>query len=234
MGVSVIAATSSRSTWLTSIDEKPQPLQAGRRARLPHESRECVTGGPVAEAAQVDARQHDLAVSVRDAPPDLGEHGSGRATSRSSADEGNHAERARERAPVLDLHECSDAIEAVVGGHAADRADVAGDEGGRLVACPPSDDDARRQARKGAVEVRGAPGDVHRVRRAGRPADGLTRFRDRLVRHAARVDDLDLASLVDLGVAVREQPLPDRLRVGERDLAPQEARRERRHASPRA
>ena len=38
----------------------------------------------------------------------------------------------------------------------------------------------------------------------------------------------------DLGVAVAEQPLTDRLCVGERDLATEEARREGRHAKPKS
>ena len=65
-----------------------------------------------------------------------------------------------------------------------------------------------------------------------RPRERLARLRDRLVRDAARVDDRDLPSLVDLRVPVREQALPRRLGVGERDLAAEEARREGGHRRP--
>ncbi len=120
----------------------------------------------------------------------------------------------------------------MLGVDAADRAYVACDEGRSLVARPPRDDDVRRGVAEDAVEVRGAAGDVHRPRRARRPRRSLARLRHCLVRHATRVDDLDLTAFGDLVMPVREQPLTNRLRVGERDLASEEARRERRHAEP--
>ena len=50
---------------------EPQPLEPGRRAGLADEPRQVVAGGAVAEAAEVDAGEHDLAVALRDAAPDL-------------------------------------------------------------------------------------------------------------------------------------------------------------------
>ena len=86
-----------------------------------------MTGGAVAEATEVDAGEDDLAVPLRDAPADLAEHRVGAAAPGGAADERNHAERARERAAVLDLDECPHPVEPRVRLHAADRAHVAGD-----------------------------------------------------------------------------------------------------------
>ncbi len=112
---------------------------------------------------------------------------------------------------------------------AADRADVARDERGRLVARAACHDDVARRAVEGAVEIRRAAGHVHGAGAAGGARRCLPRLRDRLVRHAARVDDLDLRLARDLDMTVREQALTDRLGVGERDLASEESRGERRH-----
>ncbi len=206
-----------------------QAFQPGRAAGLADEPRERVAGGAVAEAAEVDAGQHHLAMPLIDATTNLREHRRGRAAARGAADERDHAERARERAAVLDLHERSDAVEPVLRVDAADRANVAGDECRGFGAGPPCDDDVRRRPVEGAFEVRGAPRHVDRARRTRRARGGLTRLRDRFVRDAARVDDLDLAALCDLEMTVGEQPLADRLSVRERDLAAEEPRRERRH-----
>ena len=48
-------------------------------------------------------------------------------------------------------------------------------------------------------------------------------------RHDLQVMNYLVPTVVDLGMPIREQPLADRLRIGERDLAAQEPRRERRH-----
>ena len=129
---------------------EPQPLEPRRRARLADEPRQVVAGGAVAEAAEVDAGEHDLAMALRDAALDLGEHRSGAAAARGAAHERDDAEVARERAAVLDLHERANAIEARVGLDAADRADVAGDERGGLLASLRDDDDVRGSPAKPA------------------------------------------------------------------------------------
>ena len=166
VGVSISAATSSASTWLTSIEESRSRSRPVDSACLADEPGQRVTGGTVAEAAEVDAGQHDLAMPLAHAPTDLGEHRLGRAAPRCAAHERDHTERAGERAAVLDLHECPHAVEAVVGVDAADRADVPRDERRRLLACPRGDDDVRRGAGERALQVRRAARDVHRARRA--------------------------------------------------------------------
>src|SRR5690348_17186557 len=88
----------------------------------------------VAVAAEVDPRQDDLAVSLRDAALDLPEDVGGAAAARRSPHEWNHAEVARERAAVLHLDERADAVEPCICLDAADRADIAGDERRRLLA----------------------------------------------------------------------------------------------------
>src|SRR5262249_59249244 len=84
-----------------------------------------------------------------------------------------------------------------------------------------------------AGEVRSAAGDVDapvRARRAGRL---LPRLCDRLLGDATRVDDGHVGAAVTLLVAVREQPLPYRVRVDVRDLAAEEADGEARHPRDR-
>src|SRR6478736_3078011 len=91
---------------------EPQALDAGCRTGLPDEPGERVARGPVAEAAEVDAGEHDLAMPLGDPASYLAEHRARATAPRGSADEGDHAERARERASVLDLHEGPHTIEA--------------------------------------------------------------------------------------------------------------------------
>ena len=83
-------------------------------------------------------------MSVPDAARDLGKHGSGGAAARPAADERDDAERARERAAVLDLHEGTRPLEPRVGLHAADRADVAGNDIGNVLARLRDDRDVGR------------------------------------------------------------------------------------------
>src|SRR5437764_13713686 len=135
----------------------------------------CLTGGTdeprqveslltVAIAAEVDAREHDFAMPLRDAAGDLGEHGARAAAARTAPDERDDAEVAREAATVLNLDERADAIEASVRLHAADRTDIAGDELGGLLAALRDDDDVLGQAGESAGgEVRPATGDVDTV-----------------------------------------------------------------------
>ena len=104
-------------------------------------------------------------MALRDPRPDLAEHGVGAAAARGAADERDHAERARERAAVLDLHERAHAVEPRVGLHATDRADVAGDCLDRLLDLTADDGDVRRAARR------------TRARRAGRRSRSRRRGR---------------------------------------------------------
>ena len=113
---------------------EPQAREAGRGAGGAHEARQVEPGRAVAVAAEVDPGQDDLAVALRDAALDLGEHALGRRLRDAPRTCGNDAERAREAAAVLHLHEGADPVEPDVGPHAADRADVAGDELGRALA----------------------------------------------------------------------------------------------------
>ena len=156
-----------------------EALEAVDRARLPDQPGQRQPGGPVAEAAEVDAGEHDLAVALRDAPPDLSEHRLCRAAARGAANERDHAEGARERAAVLDPHERANPVEAVLRLDAADRADVACDRLGDVLAAPGDDADVVRQARERTRrEVGGAPRHVDaRVRSAppGRPPDATSR-----------------------------------------------------------
>ena len=111
-----------------------------------------------------------------DAAPDLGEHGVRAAAARGAAHERDDAEAAREAAAVLHLDERAHAVEPRVGLHAADRADVAGDERRRLLAAPGDDDDVLRQAGEGVGgEVRAAAGDVDAARACARRATAAWR-----------------------------------------------------------
>ena len=108
---------------------EPQAFEALDRARLAHEPGERVAGGPVTEAAEVDTREDDLAVTLADPALDLAS--ARRAALRLlvlTAHQRDHAERARERAAVLDLHERAHPVEPVLRLDARDRADVTGDE----------------------------------------------------------------------------------------------------------
>ena len=134
-----------------------QPLEPRRRARLAHEARQAVAGRAVAVAAEVDPGEHDLAVALLDAAPDLGEHGVGAAAARGAAHERDHAEGAREAAAVLHLDERAHAVEPRVGLDAADRADVARDERGRLLAAARDDHDVLRAGPANASAARFAP-----------------------------------------------------------------------------
>ena len=147
-----------------------------------------------------------------------------------AADERDHAEGAGKTAPVLDLDEGANAVEAVVGLDAADRADVAGDRRRRLLAPPGDDEDVRGQPGEGGLpEVRPAAGDVHAPVAPRGARCRLPGLRDGLVRHAARVHDGELGALRHLLMPVCEQPLAYRLEVRERHLAAEKARREARH-----
>ena len=205
-----------------------EPLHALDRTRFPDQPREAVPGGAVAEAAQVDTGEDELAVALGDAPPDLGEDGLGAAAARCAAHERNHAEVAAERAAVLDLDEGAHAVEARVGADATDRADVSRHLLDGVLDLPAHHRDVCRQS---GERRRGQPGaaarDENALVRPRGPRGRLARLRERLVRDAARVDDGDVAA--GLRVTVAQQPLAQRLRVGLGDLAPEKADRETRH-----
>src|SRR5262249_15399282 len=118
-----------------------EPSEPRQRAGLADEAREREARLAVAEAPQVDAGENDLAVTLRDPAPDLGEHVRRPAAARGAANERDHAERAGEAAAVLDLHEGAHAFAARVVANAADRADVGRDRGRRLLARLRNDDD---------------------------------------------------------------------------------------------
>ena len=146
-GVSRSAAISSGVTWLTSIDERRSRSRPSIAPASRIERRRASSPAPRSrKQPRLTPGEHDLAVTLRDAPPDLVEHRVGDAAARRAADERDHAERARERAAVLDLDEGADAVEPVVRLDAADRTDVAGDGLGDLLAAPGDDDDVVGQA----------------------------------------------------------------------------------------
>src|SRR5206468_12283320 len=121
-----------------------------------------VAGSAVAVAAEVDTGEHDLHVALSNAPTGLAEHRSGGAAPGRAANRRDHAEGAREAAPVLDLHERAHAVEPRVGLHATDGADVAGDEAGRVLAAPGDDHDVLGKAVEAVgSQARTAAGHVH-------------------------------------------------------------------------
>src|SRR5439155_17930758 len=112
-----------------------------RRAGLADESSEVAPRLAIAVAAQVDARQDDLAMALRHTTFDLVEDRRRRTAARFPTDQRDDAEVARETATILDLHECPHTIESRVGLHAADGANIAGDGGRRVLAAAGDDDD---------------------------------------------------------------------------------------------
>ena len=186
----------------------------------------------IAVAAEVDAGQNDLAVALGDAPPTSASTACAR---RLGSRRGRAARRrsCSRSCTVLDLHERTDAVETHLVVDAADRADVAGDERGRLLRAPGDDDDVGRHVRERVREVRAATGDVDAAVRASRARDFLPRLGDGLVGHAARVHDRDLGAARELAMAVGDQALPHGLGVGVRDLAAEEAHVERGHVQDR-
>ena len=151
-----------------------QPLDALDRACRSDQIGELHAGGAIAEAAEVDAGEDDLPVALPHPLPDLAEHGLGAPRASCAAHERDHAERARERAAVLDLHEGANAVEPRVRLHAADCADVAGDGLDRLLDLTLNDGDVGRQPGEGVLgEPRAAARHVHTGVRTSRPRGGL-------------------------------------------------------------
>src|SRR5207245_2746374 len=175
------------SSDLVDLDRaETKPLKPRGGTRGAHEVRQVVPRGTVAEAPEIDARQDDLAVTLRDAAPDLGKNGLGAPAARLPPDERDDTEVARERAAVLDLHEGADAIESRVGLDAADRADVTRDEARRLLARLCNDGDVLGE--RLAAEVRAAPRHVDAAVRPRGAGGRFARLRERLVRDAAGAD----------------------------------------------
>ena len=145
---------------------EPEPLEPWQRAGLAHEARECEAGGTVAEAAEVDTREDDLSVSLRDPAPDLAEHCVHGSAPRLASYERDHAERAGERAAVLDPHKGANPVEPMLGVDAADRADIARDESGRVVSRATGDDDVGSCTVERPLEPRRAARDVDGARTA--------------------------------------------------------------------
>ena len=188
-----------------------------------------IPGLAVAEAAEVDAGEDDLAVALLDPALDLREDRGDPAATRCAAHERDDAERARERAAVLDLHECARPLEPRIGLDAGDSADVSRDGVRYVLARPRDDSDVRRYPFECGPQVRRAPRDVDAAVRPRGARHGLPRLRDRLVRDAARVHDGDVADACRLDVPVGEQALAHGLSVRVRHLAAEEADGEGRH-----
>ena len=171
-------------------------------------------------------------MALLDAPPGLAQDVGGAPAARLAAYKRDHAERTREAAAVLDLDEGANALQPSVRPDAADRANVAGHEVRRSLATARDHDDVLRQAGEAVGrEVGPAACDVDAPVRAGGSPGRVARLADSLVRDAAGVYDRDVRSVGALRVAIREQALADRLRVGVRDFAAQEAHRETRHGA---
>ena len=148
---------------------EPEAPQPRRGSRLANEPGQRIAALAVAVAAEVDPGQDNLPVPLVDPPPHLSQHRLGAAAPGRPTDERDDTEVAREAASVLDAHECANAVETSVGLHAADRPDVASDEGWSLLAPPPDDDDVLGQAGEPvAREVRAAAGHEDTSVRAGR------------------------------------------------------------------
>ena len=88
-----------------------QPLHSGQRAGLANQPREGVPVLAVAEASEVHAREHDLAMTLRHPPANLGENRAGATAACAATNERDDAEGARERTAVLDLHERADPLD---------------------------------------------------------------------------------------------------------------------------
>ena len=139
-----------------------QPLDALDRTGRSDQVGEPHPGGAVAEAAEIDAGEDDLAVALRHPLPDLAEDGLGAPRAGRAAHERDHAERARERAAVLDLHEGANAVELRLGLNTADRTDVAGHGLDCLLDLARNDGDVRGKPREGGLGEPGtAAGHVH-------------------------------------------------------------------------
>src|SRR5207247_8749281 len=135
------------------------------------------------------------------------------AAARGASDLRDDAERAREAAPVLDLHERAHAIEPDVGLHTAKRAGRLGNVIARTFARERDDLDVRGHAVEALLEVRRAAGHIYAGRPASCPAHCLPGLAHRFVRDAARIDDGDVDVSACLDVPTGGEALADLLRV---------------------
>ena len=133
-------------TWFTSIDESRRRSRPSIAPAALISPASVMPGLAIAEAAEIDAGEHDLLVTLRRSPPDLVEDGGRRPAPRGTTHERDHAERARERAAVLDPDEGPDPVEPVIGLDAADRTDIGGDGVGELLAAAGDHPDVVGQA----------------------------------------------------------------------------------------
>ena len=220
-----------RPTWFTSIDESrsrstPAIAPASRTSRG-----ERVPRLAIAEAPEVDACEHDLAdVPARRVCGPRARTASA-AGCEFPADERDHAERARERAAVLDLHECACPLEAAsacthpIAPTSPATASAMSSLGRATTVTLP------RRRRSAPSRLAAHPVTYTRRCERGRTGDRLAGLRDGLVRHAARVDDRNVPGVVaprcDRRPAGAREP-PGRPRT--RPCSPGSARRR----SPRA
>ena len=196
-GVSRSAATRSSSTWLTSIDERRRRASPGISPSLADEARQRVARLAVAEAAEVDPGEDDLAVALRDAAPRISPStASAAAAARAAADE-----RDRRRSCT---RSCSrpGSSRTRARGRGARRPGRSRSRRRRRRRRPASPRSRRattttfpgRPAERVAVEVRAAAGHVDAPVRARRARGRLARLRDGLVGDAAGVDDGDVGA----------------------------------------
>ena len=197
VGVSRSAATSSASTWLTSIEDSRRRSSPGVAPASRTSRGSVVAGVAVAVAAEVDAGQDDLAVALRDAPARprraprrrggcasrRARAGSRRSCTRSCSRPGSSRTRAR--------------------GRAARRPGRSRSRRRRPRRRPASPRFASRRRRRSrgspanasAARFARAAGDVDARRACAPRATAAWRdLRDRLVRDAAGVDDRDLGA----------------------------------------
>ena len=185
-------------TWLTSIDESrsrsspsisPAALIRPASESPASRSRKQPRLTPVSTTSRWPcAARRRISVQHRVRRPAAGR----------AADEGDDAERTRERAAVLDLHERADPVEAVLRLDAADRTDIACDGVGDLLAAA-----ERRPVTLSGIPAKppverfaAQPGHVDALVRPGCPSSRLARLGDGFVRDAARVDHGDVTPLL--------------------------------------
>ena len=126
-GRSLAQGRDQLSAQVVHLDgRQPEPLHAGNRSHLAHQASEVVARLAVAEATEVDPGEHDLGMPLGDTLADFRKNRVRAPAASAAAHERNHAERARERAPVLDLDEGASPLEPSGGLHAADGADISG------------------------------------------------------------------------------------------------------------
>ena len=129
-------------------------------------------------------------MSLPDAARDLGEHGSARSGCASPPRTSGMTQNAHENEQPSWIFTKARVRSSLASRlHAADRADVAGNGSGNVLARLRDHRDVGRHVLERRAEVRGAARDVDPAVSSRGAGDGLTRLRDGLVRDAARIDD---------------------------------------------